>query len=156
MWEHCKFKHLLDVELCAILTLGRRPRPAEDICHPRWESNHCAGPGVVLLDEHFMRAKWPMWELGIMMAALPDHWQAQPDTPAQAARAVLPVVLMDFAAVTARYEQHWQPAIAAAAAQKASDQQHWPTCDACWLTGASARIRCQNSTAPSVFTIAQT
>ena len=33
------------------------------------------GAGVVLLDKHFLRAKWPMWELGVMMAALPDNEQ---------------------------------------------------------------------------------
>ncbi len=71
--------------------------------------------GLVVIDEHFLRAKWPMWELGIMMAALLDDAQPQRDSPGQAARAVLPVVLMDFDAVTAAYERHWTPAVIEAA-----------------------------------------
>jgi hypothetical protein len=69
---------------------------------------------VVLIDENFLRAKWHMWELGVMMAALPDHWQSQPDTARQA-RAVLPVVLMDSKAVTVTYTEHWTPAATGAA-----------------------------------------
>ena len=67
--------------------------------------------GVVLLDENFLRAKWPMWELGVMMAALPDHRQPQSDTAKQAARTVLPVVLMDLDAVAAIYNEHWTSAV---------------------------------------------
>ena len=70
---------------------------------------------MVALDEHFLRAQWPMWELGVIMAALPDRVQPQPDKAKQAARFVLPVILMDFEAVTATYEQHWTPAILQAA-----------------------------------------
>ena len=67
--------------------------------------------GVVLLDERFLRAKWPMWELGVMMEALPDQGQLQ---PGPAARAVVPVLLMDFDAV-GTYEEHWTPAATEAA-----------------------------------------
>ena len=60
-----------------------------------------------------------MWELGVMMAALPDDSQAQPSTPAnQAARTVLPVVLMDFKRIKAAYQSHWQPAVVRAACDK--------------------------------------
>ena len=50
-----------------------------------------------------------------MMAALQDHGQSQPGTLGQAARTVVPVVLMDFDALAASYEQHWTPAVTAAA-----------------------------------------
>ncbi len=70
---------------------------------------------MVLIDENFLRAKWPMWELGVMMSALPDSGQPQADTVKQAVRAVLPVVLMDFKAVTATYEAHWTSAATEAA-----------------------------------------
>ena len=73
------------------------------------------GPGVVVIDEDFLRAKWPMWELGVMMAALPDNGQPEADTLGQATRAVLPVVLMDFDAVTATYERLWTAAVIEAA-----------------------------------------
>ena len=46
-----------------------------------------------------------MWELGLMMAALPDYV-----LPGPAARAVLPVFLMDLGAVKAAYKEHWTPA----------------------------------------------
>jgi hypothetical protein len=69
----------------------------------------------VLLDEEFLRAKWPVWELGVMMAALPDYGQPQPDSPGQARRTVLPVVLMDWEAVTATYVKHWEAEVTEAA-----------------------------------------
>ena len=71
----------------------------------------CTGTGVVVLDEHFLRAKWPMWELGVMMAALSDREQVQTSGQGPAARTVIPVVLMDFETVTATYEQHWTTAV---------------------------------------------
>ena len=77
--------------------------------------------GVVLLDEHFLRATWPMWELGTMIAALPDHASGQPqpdDAAGLGARVVLPVVLMDwkdFDAIKALYVEHWTPAVSEAA-----------------------------------------
>ena len=48
-----------------------------------------------------------MWELGVMMAALPDGEQPEPHT-----RAVLPVFLMDLDddAVVTAYRQRWTPA----------------------------------------------
>ena len=73
------------------------------------------GPGVVVIDEDFLRANWPMWELGVMMAALPDDAHPQRNSPGQAARGVVPVVLMDFVAVKATYECHWTPAVIEAA-----------------------------------------
>ena len=66
--------------------------------------------GVVFLDEHCLRGSWPMWELGVMMTALPAEGQQHPGSAAQAARAVLPVFLMPVDAVTATYRQHWTPA----------------------------------------------
>lgn len=42
-----------------------------------------------------------------MMAALSNTEQRQPGAPGEAARTVLPVVLMDFKMVTAIYKQHW-------------------------------------------------
>ena len=51
-----------------------------------------------------------MWELGVVMAALPADGQQQPDSAGQAARAVLPVFLMPVDAVVATYSQHWTPA----------------------------------------------
>ena len=52
-----------------------------------------------------------------MMAALPanEPWQPQPDTTQQAARAVLPVLLMDFEALIATYQAHWTSATTEAA-----------------------------------------
>ena len=76
-------------------------------------------PGVVLLNKEFLRKPWPMWELRVMMAALRDTGvQPQLDTSRQAARTVVPVILMDHAAIEAVYEQHWQPAMVAAARDK--------------------------------------
>lgn len=37
------------------------------------------GSGVVLLDERFLRSAWSMWQLGLIMAALPG--QTQPASP---------------------------------------------------------------------------
>ena len=61
---------------------------------------------MALIDEHFLRSPWAMWELDVMLAAPSDPGHS-PDT---AARAVLPVLLMDVEAATAAYEQHWTPA----------------------------------------------
>ena len=74
-----------------------------------------------MLDEHFLQAKWPMWELGIIMGALLDPGQSQPSAAALAgppARAVLPVVLMDFGAIVATYKKHWTPAVIQAASSE--------------------------------------
>jgi len=62
---------------------------------------------VVVLTQEFLQREWPMWELGVMMAALPDHEQPEPH-----ARAVLPVFLMDLDnnAVVTAYQQYWTPA----------------------------------------------
>ncbi len=61
---------------------------------------------MALINEHFLRSPWAMWELGVMLAALSDPGH----TPEAAARAVLPVMLMNVEAATAAYEQHWMPA----------------------------------------------
>ena len=74
--------------------------------------------GVVLLDEHFVRAKRPMCELRVMMGALthpagepqPETTGCQPVTPV-----IVPVVLADDDALAAAYEQHWTPAAVEAA-----------------------------------------
>ena len=57
-----------------------------------------------------------MWELGVMIAALPSRGQSQQGSAGQdSTRTVLPVFLMDLEAVTATYEQHWTPAAIEAA-----------------------------------------
>ena len=85
-------------------------------------TNFMLPQGVVLLDEHFLRSEWPMWELGIMMAALRQSnggpSASQPGSLQQASRTVLPVVLMEFATVKPAYTQHWQHATVEAAAGK--------------------------------------
>ena len=76
----------------------------------------CRGfTGVVLLNEQFLRAEWPMWELGVMMAALPDCRQRELDHSRQAARTVVPIILMDIKKVAAVYGEHWTPEVVEAA-----------------------------------------
>ena len=53
-----------------------------------------------------------------MMAALPHQEKPKSGAPPQAARNVLPVVLMDFETVTAAYEQHWRPGVTEAACRE--------------------------------------
>ncbi len=78
--------------------------------------------GAVLLDEHFLWATRPMCELRIMMAALTDPAeQPQPDSGRQPTPVVVPVVLMDDAAVAAAYERHWTPAAQQAARAEGLD-----------------------------------
>ncbi len=78
----------------------------------------CLCAGVVVLDKHFLQSQRPMWELGIVMAALPDDGQSQPGGPQQAPRAVLPVLLMGPTEIEDAYKQHWQPATVEAARSK--------------------------------------
>ena len=74
-------------------------------------------PGVVVLDEHFLRSQRTMSELGVLMAALADGGQSQPAAGSQrsASSTILPVVLMEWETLTTIYKDHWKRPIADAA-----------------------------------------
>ena len=102
---------------------------------------------VVLLDEDLLRSARAMWELGAMMADSSANGQTQSESQRlQAALTVVPVLLMEPAAVAAIYEQHWTPALVEAARSKGlppatlADLQHLLALE------ASCRVRAGTET----------